>query len=471
MPHPLTLGPAGAPGTEIRTEQDGSVIRRSVLPGGIRVLTEAMPGQRSTAVGAWVAVGSRDETDGHHGSTHFLEHLLFKGTPSRSALDIAEAFDAVGGEANAATGKEHTAYYARVLDVDLPMAVDVILDMVTSSVLDAGELETERGVILEELAMNDDDPVDVAHERFTLAVLGEHPLGRPIGGTPETIRAVPREAVLEHYRRTYVPAELVVTAAGSVDHDVLCAQVLEAVRRGGWSLAEDAVPAERRVGAVAARARGVDVPGSGAVVVPGPESALLPAHGSAVTVRRPTEQANVLLGGPGIAAGDERRYALSVLTTVLGGGMSSRLFQEVREKRGLAYSTYAFASSYAEAGTFGLYAGCAPGNVAQVTELLMAEWRRLVEDGISEEELRRGVGQLRGNMVLGLEDNGSRMSRLGRAEIVHGELTSLDELIARISATTAEQVRELAAELAAGPRSLVVVGPFEDDVAARLLPA
>ncbi|MFH5822518.1 M16 family metallopeptidase [Georgenia sp. AZ-5] len=468
MPQPLILGPAGAPGTEVRTEQDGSVIRRSVLPGGIRVLTEAMPAQRSTAVGAWVAVGSRDETDGHHGSTHFLEHLLFKGTTSRSALDIAEAFDAVGGEANAATGKEHTCYYARVLDADVPMAVDVITDMVTSSLIDAEELETERGVILEELAMNDDDPTDVAHERFTAAVLGDHPLGRPIGGTPETIRAVPRDAVVEHYRRTYVPRELVVTAAGSVDHDALCAQVLEAVEAGGWALDAGAVPAERRLGAVVAGARGV-VPGSGAMVVPGPEAALIPEAGSAVTVRRPTEQANVVLGGHGIAAGDDRRYVLSVLTTVLGGGMSSRLFQEVREKRGLAYSTYAFASSYAEAGTFGLYAGCAPANVPQVVELLRTEWERLAADGITAEELRRGVGQLRGNMVLGLEDNGSRMSRLGRAEIVHGELTSLDEMIERISAVTAEEVGGLAADLAASPRSLVVVGPFDDDAASRLL--
>ncbi|MFC7405295.1 M16 family metallopeptidase [Georgenia alba] len=469
MPHPLTLGPAGTPGTELRAEQDGSVVRRSVLPGGIRVLTEAMPGQRSTAVGAWVAVGSRDETDGHHGSTHFLEHLLFKGTPNRSALDIAEAFDAVGGEANAATGKEHTAYYARVLDDDLPMATEVILDMVTSALLDPAELETERGVILEELAMNDDDPTDVAHERFALAVLGDHPLGRPIGGTPETIRAVPRDAVLEHYRRTYVPSELVVTAAGSVDHERLCAQVLDAVRQGGWELDPQAAPVPRRLGAADAHARGVDVPGSGAVVLPGPESVLLPTTGSAVTVHRPIEQANVLLGGPGLAAGDERRYVLSVLTTVLGGGMSSRLFQEVREKRGLAYATYAFASSYAEAGTFGLYAGCAPDKVEEVTTLLGTEWQRLAEEGISEEELRRGIGQLRGNIVLGLEDNGSRMSRLGRAEIVHGELVGLDELIARISAVTADQVRELAAELAATPRSLVIVGPYEEDVAARLL--
>ncbi|MHB1289415.1 M16 family metallopeptidase, partial [Georgenia sp.] len=360
---------------------------------------------------------------------------------------------AVGGEANAATGKEHTCYYARVLDADLPMAVDVITDMITSATLDAAELETERGVILEELAMNGDDPTDVAHERFATAVLGQHPLGRPIGGTPETIRAVPREAVLEHYRRTYVPAELVVTAAGSVEHDVLCAQVLSAVRAAGWELDDGAAPAPRRTGTAG--------PGSG--------TATIPTTGSAVTVNRPTEQANVLLGGPGILVGDERRFVLSVLTTVLGGGMSSRLFQEIRERRGLAYTTYAFASSYAEAGTFGLYAGCAPGNVAQVTELLAAEWARLATDGISAEELERGIGQLRGNLVLGLEDNGSRMSRLGRAEIVYGELTSIDEMIERISVVTTGQVRDLAVELAAAPRSVVVVGPFENDVAATLL--
>ena len=192
MPLDLPLVRPGQPGAEQSVGQDGdAIVRRSVLPGGVRVLTEHMPGLRSATVGAWVGVGSRDESDGHHGSTHFLEHLLFKGTARRTAMDIAEAFDAVGGEANAATGKEHTCYYARVLDTDLPMAVDVIADMVTSARLDTDELETERGVILEELAMNDDDPSDVAHEQFAALVLGEHPLGRPIGGTPDTIRAVP----------------------------------------------------------------------------------------------------------------------------------------------------------------------------------------------------------------------------------------------------------------------------------------
>nr|WP_244925417.1 pitrilysin family protein [Georgenia faecalis] len=456
----MFLGPPG-PGTDVTLEQDGSVTRRSVLPGGIRVLTEAMPAQRSATVGAWVAVGSRDETDGHHGSTHFLEHLLFKGTRRRSALDIAEAFDAVGGEANAATGKEHTCYYARVLDADVPMAVDVIADMVTSSVLDAEEFETERGVILEELAMAGDDPVDVVHEQFAAAVLDPHPLGRPIGGTPQTIRAVPRDAVLEHYRRTYTPDELVVTASGAVDHDALCAQVERAVSEGGWSLDPQAVPAGRR-----GSGRPV-VPGSGAAVVPGAEQ--LPAAGRAMTVRRTTEQANVVLGCQGLTASDDRRYALSVLMTALGGGMSSRLFQEIRERRGLAYSTYAFASNYAEAGVVGLYAGCAPGKTGQVVDLLTAEWERISAELLPAAELERSIGQLCGGLVLGLEDTGSRMSRLGRAEIVHGELTTIDEALERTRAVTAEQVRDLAAELVARPRSLVVVGPFDDDVAAQAL--
>src|SRR5690606_33887524 len=428
---------------ELTAGQDGATIRRSVLPGGVRVLTESMPGMRSATMGAWVGVGSRDETDGHLGSTHFLEHLLFKGTARRSAMDIAEAFDAVGGEANAATGKEHTCYYARVLDADLPMAVDVITDMVTSALLDAEDFETERGVILEELAMAGDDPVDVAHEQFATAVLGPHPLGRPIGGTPATIREVPREAVLEHYRRTYVPNELVVTAAGAVDHDTLCRQVLEAVQAGGWTLDPAAAPAARRSA--------------------GAEE--LPTEGRSLTVRRTTEQSNVILGCQGLPARDERRWALSVLMTALGGGMSSRLFQEIRERRGLAYSTYAFASSYAEAGVVGLYAGCAPESTTEVVTLLGQELDRIAREPMDAEELERAVGQLCGSLVLGLEDTGSRMSRLGRAEIVHGELTTLEETLENIRAVTAEEVQRLAADLAARPRSLVVVGPFEEDVA------
>jgi len=435
----------------------GAQVRRSVLPGGIRVLTESMPGQRSATFGAWVAVGSRDETDGHHGSTHFLEHLLFKGTPSRDAMAIASAFDAVGGEANAATGKEHTCYYARVLDADVPMATEVIVDMVTSALLDEGEFASERQVILEELAMTEDDPGDVAHERFSGQIFGAHPLGRPIGGTPQTIEAVPRAAVYEHYQRTYTPAELVVTAAGGVDHDALCEQVLAGVRRGGWHLDQSAGPASRR-------ANGEPFT---AAVAAGPG---MPTTGSAQTVRRSTEQANILLGGFGLAGNDERRFALTVLNAVLGGSMSSRLFQEVREKRGLAYAVYSFGSTFADSGMFGLYAGCAPGKVTQVVELLEEQWQLLATEPMGEEELSRGIGQMCGALVLGLEDTSSRMSRLGRSEITTGEFLTIQESLARLRAVTAEDVRSLAADLYAQPRHLTVVGPFEEDIAAASLP-
>ncbi len=421
-------------------ESGGALVRRSVLPGGIRVLTEHMPGSRSAAFGAWVAVGSRDETDGHYGSTHFLEHLLFKGTPTRNALQISSSFDAVGGESNAATSKEYTVYYARVLDNDLPMAIDVIIDMVTSSVLDENEFNAERGVILEELAMSYDDPTDVAHEQFAASIFGAHPLGRPIGGTPETINAVPRDAVMEHYRQNYRSDELVITAAGNVDHDEVCARVLEGIRAGGWSTEPDALPVPRRTRDEA-------------------HASLVPAQGSQQRLVRPTEQSNVLLGGPGITSQDERRYPLTVLNAILGGSMSSRLFQEVREKRGLAYAVFSFASSFTDAGTFGMYAGCTPAKVDEVVGLLEHELEKIATDPVDSEELARGIGQVAGGLVLGMEDSGSRMGWLGRAELALGEVVSLDEQLLRIQSVTAEQVREVAAELYSQPRHLVVVGP------------
>lgn len=290
--------------------------------------------------------------------------------------------------------------------------------------------------------MNDDDPADVAHEQFAAVVLGTHPLGRPIGGTPATIRAVPRQAVWEHYTQHYRPETLVVTAAGGIDHDALCAQVREALAAGGWPLDGKASPAPRR-----------PLPGA---------TQGLPAAGAELTVRRTTEQANVIVGGTGITATDDRRFALSLLTTVLGGGMSSRLFQEIREKRGLAYSVYAFASNHADAGVVGLYAGCTPGKVDEVLDLMVQEWERVAADGITTAELERGIGQMSGGLVLGLEDTGSRMSRLGKAELVHGELLSQAESLERIRAVATADVQVLAAELAARPQSVVRVGPFGD---------
>ncbi len=437
MPHSLSLVESGAAGSELSVEQDhGAVIRRSVLSGGVRVLTEHIPGMRSATIGAWIGVGSRDETPEHAGSTHFLEHLLFKGTTKRDSLEIAETFDRVGGESNAITAKEFTCYYARVLDADAGMAVEVILDMVTSAVLDADEFETERGVILEELAMNDDDPSDVAHERFAQAVLGGHPLGRPIGGTPDIIKAVPRSAVLEHYRDNYISPTLVVTAAGGIEHEQVCAWVTDALAAGGWDQDAGAVPAARRDTVAAV------------------EAATVPE----VVVAREIEQAHIVLGARGFRATDESRAALSVYNAILGGGMSSRLFQEIREKRGLAYSVYSFGSPNAETGLFGMYGACAPANADQVTALLAGEMERMAE-GVSEDELARAKGQFAGATVLRLEDSYSRMSRLGRAELVIGELWSIGEALDQVRAVTAEDVTAVATELASRDRSTVRVGP------------
>ncbi len=421
------------------TTSGDCLVRRTVLRNGVRILTEQVPGARSATLGYWVAVGSRDETPETYGSTHFLEHLLFKGTPSRGALDIAISFDSVGGEHNAMTAKEYTCYYAKVQDRDLPMAVEVISDMFTSSLLDPDEFETERGVILEELAMADDDSADVTGERFFEAVFGEHPLGRPIGGSAATINAATRSAVWDHYRANYRGKDLVVTAAGAVDHDELVAQVTSALVRAGWDPEAGESPVERR-------------------------SALpeLIERGSALhIVQRPIEQANVLIGVAGLSATDERRATLTVLNSIFGGGMSSRLFQEVREKRGLAYSVYSFAPSYSDAGVVGFYAGCSPAKVTAVADVLLGEFQRLARDGVSDDEVRRAAGQLSGASALALEDSDTRMSRLGRSEITLGEFVDFDESLRRIARVTPEGVRELARELVSRPLSIAAVGTVD----------
>jgi len=414
------------------------LVRRTVLPTGVRILSERMPGARSATVGFWVAVGSRDETPTERGSTHFLEHLLFKGTPTRSAFDISVSFESVGGEHNAATAKEYTCYYAKVRDVDVDMAIDVLADMVTSSSIDPDEFEIERGVILDELAMADDDAGDVGSERLFESIFGEHPLGRPIGGSPASIREARRDDVVRHYRENYRPQDLVITVAGAVDHDSLVAKVQGLLRAAGWPEAAG-VPVQRRSTVATPLKQGERV-----LVLP-----------------RPLEQATVLLGVPGLALTDPRRATLSILNAVLGGGMSSRLFQEIRERRGLAYSVYSFTPSYSDAGVFGLYAGCAPRNAAEVAVLMEAEFDRLVVDGITDEELRRSLGMLGGAAALALEDSDTRMNRLGRAEISTGEFVDLDESLARLGAVTPQGVQALAAELRAGVMSTVVVGDVE----------
>ena len=422
-----------------------SLVRRTVLPSGVRILSESVPGARSATIGYWVAVGSRDEQPETFGSTHFLEHLLFKGTESRTALDIAIAFDSVGGEHNALTAKEYTCYYAKVQDRDLPMAVDVLSDMFTSSLIDPAEFVTERAVILEELAMADDDPSDVANERFFEAVFGEHPLGRPIGGYPAAIEAVSRDAVVGHYRENYRPQDLVITVAGAVDHDILVARASAALAAAGWDLERPAAPVARRSAAAEIIDRGSPL----------------------VVVQRPLEQANLFIGVAGLAASD-RRSTLAVLNSILGGGMSSRLFQEIRERRGLAYSVYSFGASYSDAGLVGMYAGCSPAKTPQVAELMVAEFERVAREGVTADELRRAVGQLAGGSALSLEDSDTRMSRLARSELTLGEFADLDESLRRLDLVTLDGVRELAELLAARPLSVAAVGSVDADSLAGL---
>ncbi len=421
-----------------RLSGNGSV-QRTVLPGGLRVITESLPAVRSAAFGIWAGVGSRDEDPAHAGATHYLEHLLFKGTRRRSALDISAAMDAVGGELNAFTAKEYTCYYARVLDEDLPLAIDVLSDMVTSSLIEPKEVDAERGVILEEIAMNEDDPSDLVHEAFAAQVFGDTPLGRPILGTVESINAISRDRIAEHYRARYTPDRLVVAAAGSLDHD----HVVELTRAAfGSALAGDVPPAPPRLSGLQAEA----------------------AAGTGVRlVSRPVEQANLVLGCGGLARTDRRRFALGVLNAALGGGMSSRLFQEIREKRGLAYSVYSFSSQHADCGQWGIYAGCLPAKTEEVLAICQDEIAKVVASGLTDEELERGKGQLRGSIVLGLEDPSSRMSRLGKSELVYPNLEPVDHILAEIEAVTPDHVREVAAAVLSQPKALAVVGPFEDD--------
>ncbi|MBB0243392.1 insulinase family protein [Streptomyces alkaliphilus] len=445
-------GPTGRSGrrravttVEVPGTNGAGTVRRTVLPGGLRVITETVPGVRSVSFGIWARVGSRDETPSLNGATHYLEHLLFKGTRTRTALDISAALDAVGGEMNAFTAKEYTCYYARVLDRDLPLAVDVLCDMLTDSVIAPEEVDAERGVILEEIAMTEDDPDDCVHDLFAHTRLGDTPLGRPVLGTAETVTALDRDRVARFYRRHYTPDRLVVTAAGSLDHASVVRRVRDAFERAGALGREDAVPMGPRSGRRTLR-------GGGRVEV----------------LDRPTEQAHAVLGLPGVSRTDERRWALGVLNAALGGGMSSRLFQEVREKRGLAYSVYSYTSGYADCGLFGVYAGCRPDRLPEVLKICRAQLADIAGNGLSEEELRRAIGQLSGATVLGLEDTGALMHRLGKSEICWGAQLSVDDMLARFAAVDRDEVARVAAEVLDQRPSLAVIGPLGDRWAAGL---
>lgn len=406
-------------------------VRRTSLPSGLRVLTESMPELRSVALGFWVGTGAVDEADEVSGASHFLEHLLFKGTETRSAAEIAHSIESVGGDMNAFTTQEYTAFYVRVPDEHLELAVDILSDVVWEPAFRADEVDSERQVILEEIRMRDDTPDDVVHELFAAALYPEHPLGRSVLGNPGTITAMARDGIAGYHGRHYHAGNVVVAAAGNLDHEVVVKLVEERLRNG-----EGMRPA--RVD----RALGAPQPVTG--------------------LRRPTEQAHVVLGMRSLSRDDPDRYALSVLNQALGGGMSSRLFQEVREKRGLAYSVYSYRAAYADTGALGIYAGTSPERVRETLAVVEAELERLVADGLPAAEVAAAKGHLKGSTALALETSSSRMHRIGRSELTTGEVPSVDELVASVEAVTPEDAaRVIDRVLATEPRVLSVVGPFD----------
>lgn len=403
-----------------------------MLASGIRVVTERMPEARSVTTGFWVSIGSRDEPVELSGASHFLEHLLFKGTEQRSAREIAETIDAVGGEMNAFTAKEHTAYYARLPAGELQLGLEVLSDVVTQPAFRANEVEAERQVILEELLMDEDDPDEMVHTLLFEALFPGHPLGWETVGTRESIEAMSRDDIAGFFHDHYHPVNLVVAAAGRLDHDEVVAGV-------------EACFAGRTGGERPPRAA--------------PDTPPVPL----VVRRRDTEQAHVAIGWRGIAFDDPDRYALAIMNQVLGGGMASRLFQEVREERGLAYSVGSGTSLFADAGALVVYVGTAIGRSTEALTVIDGVIGDVVADGITPRELEVAKGYLEGSMVLGLEDSGSRMGRLGSSETVRGFVTSVDEHLARIAAVTLDDVHRVAGRILGGPRTLAAVGPFDAD--------
>src|SRR5690606_23318568 len=403
----------------------------TVLPNGLRVITEEMPSLRSVAVGCWVDTGTRDERANEAGASHFLEHLLFKGSETMSARDIAETFDAIGAESNAFTSKDYTCFWSRLLDQDLQTGLTVLAEMLQRPAFREKDIDSERSVVIEEINMNEDDPSDVAFENFTQAVFEGHPLEHPVLGTRQSIREMTRDDIAGYWGRRYTPASTVVAMAGSVDHD----QVVKLVDTAFGEWEGDAVD---------------HVHGP---VTPRPHVRIVP---------RETEQAHLVIGGAGIDRADERRWAFQVLHHVLGGGMSSRLFDQIREQRGLAYAVYSFRMAHADAGAWGVYVGTTPTQAPTALEVIADEIDKVVREGITPEELDRAKGAMRGGLALALEDANSRMVRLGRDELTDAPHLSVDERLELLDAVTLDDVKNAASEIMTGPRVMGAVGPFAE---------
>lgn len=421
------------PKPDIGAALDTSHVRRTTLPGGLRVVTEYIPSVHSASVGIWVGVGSRDEGRTVAGAAHFLEHLLFKSTPTRSAVDIAQAVDAVGGELNAFTAREHTCYYAHVLDSDLALAVDLVADVVLRGCCAAEDVEVERDVVLEEIAMRDDDPEDTLGDVFLSAMFGDHPVGRPVIGSVESISEMTRAQLHSFHMRRYTPERMVLAVAGNVHHDEVVALARQNFRG-------------RLV-----RGRKAAAPRKGASRLSGRPTLQL--------IDRDGEQTHLSLGVRTPGRHWQHRWALSVLNTALGGGLSSRLFQQIRETRGLAYSVYSTVDTFADSGAFSVYAGCQPERFDEVVRVTTDVLETVAREGITEEECRIAKGSLRGGLVLGLEDSSSRMHRMGRSELNYGEHRTIEHTLAQIDAVTLDEVNAVARQLLTRDYGAAVLGP------------
>jgi predicted Zn-dependent peptidase len=403
----------------------------TTLPNGLRVITETMPSVRSVAIGCWVDTGTRDEDLTHeHGASHFLEHLLFKGSEKLSAREVSETFDAIGAESNAFTSKEATCYWTRLLDQDVTTGFDVLSEIIQRPAFRANEIDSERQVVIEEINMNDDDPGDVAFENFSTAAFSDHPLEAAVLGTRDSIRGMTRDDIMGYWERRYGTESLVIAAVGNLVHDDIVGMVEE--RFGEWD--------------------------GGAVDHTFQETQ--PSARVELT-RRDTEQAHILIGGKGLKRDDERRFSYQVLNHIMGSGMSSRLFREVREERGLAYSIYAFRLAYADAGAWGVYVGTTPSQTDTALKVIRDELDKVMEEGVTEDELDRAKGSMRGGLALSLEDSNSRMIRLGRDELAGMPHLSVDERLERLEAVTREDVQQVAREMYSAERLIGAVGPFD----------
>ena len=408
--------------------------KKTLLPNGVRIITEEIEHVRSAAIGLWVGAGSRDEREGFEGISHFIEHMFFKGTEHRSARALAESLEAVGGQLNAFTTKEYTCYYAKILDEDLDLAIDVLSDMFFSSLFDEKEIEKEKNVVIEEIKMYEDSPDELIHDVFSEHVWNDHPLGKPILGTEESIRSLSRDKIMHFLTEHYAPDNVVISVAGKINHEDVVAKLsphFGTFKRGGRRVLEETPN----------------------------------GHTIEKYQKKDTEQMHIILGVPGLGQDDEDIYAMHIFNNILGGGLSSRLFQEIREQRGLAYSVYSYHSTYVDTGLFAIYAGTSPKNTQEVIACILKELMEMKNKGISAEELVRTKAQIKGGLYLGLEAVSSRMSRLGKTELTYNRVLSPEEVVEKLERVTLEDVLRLIGRLWQKNKiSIMTLGPAGHDV-------